>query len=84
MAGHFLPDYLEGRQATPRIGSLDLKSYLFRTVLSSIVIFNVLLMLRDFQTSKGSLNPTLAVVCAMQVRYGNFSRKFKFGILFNP
>lgn len=28
--GHFLPDLLEGREVSPRIGSLDIKTFLLR------------------------------------------------------
>ncbi|KAF2364583.1 Ergosterol biosynthesis ERG4/ERG24 [Trinorchestia longiramus] len=49
--GHFLPDFVEGREVNPRIGRLDLKSFLFKHVIVCSMLLLLVMVFREFQIS---------------------------------
>ena len=68
-SGNFLPDLLEGRETNPRIGSLDVKFLLFRVVCMSVIILNMIIIMKDIQGKSGVVRPTLLLAAALQIFY---------------
>ena len=67
VTGHFLLDFLVGREVSPRVGSVDVKSFFLRYGCTVTVVFNIVLMMRDVQGTKGgAYNYPLLLACLLQ------------------
>jgi lamin-B receptor len=49
--GHFFPDFVEGREVNPRIGSLDIKSFLFKHTIVLSILMLLVMVTREYQSS---------------------------------
>ncbi|XP_018010670.1 delta(14)-sterol reductase TM7SF2 [Hyalella azteca] len=70
IVGHFLPDFIEGREVNPRIGSIDIKSFFIKhsIIVSSLLL--LVLVIREFQlTTKANYNNEFFVLAALQLFY---------------
>ncbi|XP_071517108.1 delta(14)-sterol reductase TM7SF2-like isoform X2 [Panulirus ornatus] len=72
-SGIFLPDFFTGREITPVIGSVDLKFFLFRNAFLSLILINVIVIVKHLQPNPDHYSPTLLLACSLQIFYaGDF------------
>ncbi|XP_064077443.1 delta(14)-sterol reductase TM7SF2-like isoform X3 [Macrobrachium nipponense] len=65
--GLFLPDLSTGRELSPVILGLDVKFLIFRAMALMLLLFNVIVVIKDLDANKGQYSPTLLVACTFQI-----------------
>ncbi|XP_068210046.1 delta(14)-sterol reductase TM7SF2-like isoform X2 [Palaemon carinicauda] len=65
--GLFLPDLFTGRELSPVILGVDAKFLMFRAMALMLLLFNVIVAIKDFDANKGQYSPTLLVACTFQI-----------------
>ncbi|RXG61828.1 Lamin-B receptor [Armadillidium vulgare] len=67
--GYYIADWIEGREINPRIGTFDIKYFLFRIALVLTILISALTVGKEFQTKGNKIFVPLLLSASMKAFY---------------